>query len=173
MSSSSDASTYFQTETPSHISIVLNLIAGDKRSPSPILGQRHSFNCIARFFPNLSTFLECPCGRNIVGQQLPTLLDVTCCVRLHTLLHVVACCCAKFEPVKLFSQQLPTFLLFRDPRSVAQQCWIRLHSLLGPRTLITHGLQRLMGCIPPTMHCRSQHCWRNNVGSCCSRLHTA
>ena len=23
-------------------------------------------------------------GRNIVGQQLPALLDATCCVRLHT-----------------------------------------------------------------------------------------
>ena len=36
---------------------------------------------------------------NIVGQQLPTLLDVTCCVRLHTLLlmRVVGSCCAKFE----------------------------------------------------------------------------
>ena len=64
-------------------------------------------------------------GRNIVGQQLPKLLDVTCCVRLHTLLHVVA---QSLKPVKLFSQQLPTFLLFRDRRSVAQQCWIRLHS---------------------------------------------
>ena len=31
-------------------------------------------------------------ARNIVGQQLLTLLDVTCCVRLHTLLHVEACC---------------------------------------------------------------------------------
>ena len=31
-------------------------------------------------------------GRNIVGYQLPTLLDVTCCVRLLTLLLVVACC---------------------------------------------------------------------------------
>ena len=29
-----------------------------------------------------------------------------------------------------------------------------LPTLLGPRTLITHGLQRLMGCILPTMHCR-------------------
>ena len=29
-------------------------------------------------------------GCNIVGQQLPTLSDVTCWVRLHTLLHVVA-----------------------------------------------------------------------------------
>ena len=67
-----------------------------------------------------------PCKRcSTVGQQLPTLLDVACCVRLHTLLHVVA---QSLKPVKLFSQQLPTFLLFRDRRSVAQQCWIRLHS---------------------------------------------
>ena len=54
-------------------------------------------------------------------------------------------------------------IFLRDRRSVAQQCWIRLHSssvpLFGPRTLITHGLQRLMGCILPTMHCRSQLCW--------------
>ena len=41
------------------------------------------------------------------------------------LLRVVA---QSLKPVKLFSQQLPTFLLFRDRRSVAQQCWIRLHS---------------------------------------------
>ena len=65
------------------------------------------------------------------------------------------------KPVKLFSQQLPTFLFFLDRRSVAQQCWIRLHSatLLGPRKLIMHGLKRLMGCILPAMHCRSQNCW--------------
>ena len=30
--------------------------------------------------------------RNIVGEQLPTLLDVTCYVRLINLLHVVVCC---------------------------------------------------------------------------------
>ena len=41
------------------------------------------------------------------------------------LLNVVA---QSLKPVKLFSQQLPTFLLFRDRRSVAQQCWIRLHN---------------------------------------------
>ena len=67
-------------------------------------------------------------GRNIIGQQLPTLLDVTCCDRLYTLLHVVACCCVLLKPVKLLSQQLPTFLLIRDRRNVVQQCWIRLHS---------------------------------------------
>ena len=44
-----------------------------------------------------------------------------CCM----LLDVVA---QSLKPVKLFSQQLPTFLLFRDRRSVAQHCWIRLHS---------------------------------------------
>ena len=31
-------------------------------------------------------------GRINISQQLPTLLDVTCCFHLHTLLHVVACC---------------------------------------------------------------------------------
>ena len=41
------------------------------------------------------------------------------------LLRVVA---QSLKPVKLFSQQLPTFLLFRDRRSMAQQCWIHLHS---------------------------------------------
>ena len=32
-------------------------------------------------------------------------------------------------------------------------------TLLGPRMCIIHGLQSLMGCILPTMHCRSQYCW--------------
>ena len=36
------------------------------------------------------------------------------------LLRVVA---PSLKPVKLLSQQLPTFLLFRDRQSVAQQCW--------------------------------------------------
>ena len=45
--------------------------------------------------------------------------------RCWMLLRVVA---QSLKPVKPFSQQLPTFLLFRDRRSVAQQCWIRLHS---------------------------------------------
>ena len=47
-------------------------------------------------------------GRNIVGQQLLTLLDVTCCVRLYTLLQViilrvVGSCCATFETGQTFS----------------------------------------------------------------------
>ena len=46
-------------------------------------------------------------GRNIIGQQLPTLLDVTCCVRLQILLHVVGCCCAKFETGQTFQPTTP------------------------------------------------------------------
>ena len=54
---------------------------------------------------------------------------------LRPFAHPVACCwmllrfvAQSLKPVKLFSQLLPTFLLFRDRQSVAQQCWIRLHS---------------------------------------------
>ena len=49
--------------------------------------------------------------------------------------HPVACCwmllgvvAQSLKLVKFFSQQLPTLLLFRDRRSAAQRCWIRLHS---------------------------------------------
>ena len=54
---------------------------------------------------------------------------------LRPFAHPVACCwmllrvvVQSLKPVKLFSQQLPTFLLFRDHQSVTQQCWIHLHS---------------------------------------------
>ena len=54
---------------------------------------------------------------------------------LRPFAHPVACCwillrvvTQSLKLVTLFSQQLPTFLLFRDRRSVAQQCWIRLHT---------------------------------------------
>ena len=51
-------------------------------------------------------------ARNIVGQQLPTLLHVaSVCTPCCMLLGVVG---QSLKPVELFSQQLPTFLLFRD-----------------------------------------------------------
>ena len=61
-------------------------------------------------------------------QTYAKLLDVTGCVRLHTLLHVVA---QSLKPVKVLSQQLPTFLLFRDlwPNNV-RICCVRLHVVL-------------------------------------------
>ena len=104
------------------------------------------------------------------------------------LLRVVA---QSLKPAKHFSQQLLTFLLFRDRRSVAQQCWIRLHSSFNIVGATHAQYAWFMGCTLPTMHrgsqhcwellhpfahhCQharsnSQHCWRNNVGSCCVRL---
>ena len=79
----------------------------------------YSFRCLTRAFlkPRAN-------GRNIVGRYMlrPFAHAVVCC---WMLLHVVA---QSLKPVKLLSQQLPTFLLFRNRRSVVQQCWIRLHS---------------------------------------------
>ena len=58
------------------------------------------------------------------------------CWMLHVASVCTPCCmlldvgvvAQSLKPVKLFTQQLLTFPLFRDRRSVAQQCWIRLHS---------------------------------------------
>ena len=47
-------------------------------------------------------------GRIIVGQLLPTLRDVTCCVRLHTLFQVVGCCCVLLRKVWSRSTFQPT-----------------------------------------------------------------
>ena len=122
------------------------------------------------------------------------MLHVTCCVRLRTLLRVVA---QSLKPVKLLSQQLATFLLFRDRRSVAQQCWICLDSssnIVGATHAHYAWFTKTYGLYPshdalqvPTLlellhpfahHCqharnKSQHCWRNNVGSCCVCSHAA
>ena len=139
-------------------------------------------------------------GRNIVGQQLPILLDVTCCFRLHTLLHVVGCCCVLLRRVwnrsnvsANNSQHFFCSVIAEAYGNNVGSVFTALPTLLGPRTLITHGLQRLMGCTLPTMDCRSQHCWellhpfahhcqlarnnrqhcwRNNIGSFCVCLHT-
>ena len=66
--------------------------------------------------------------RNIVGQQFTTRLDVTCCVRLHTLLHVVGSCCVVRETGQSFEPTM--ILLFRDRGSEALYCWIRLRGFI-------------------------------------------
>ena len=120
---------------------------------------------------------------------------------LRPLAHPVACCwmllrvvAQSLKPVKLFRQQLPTFLLYRDRRSVAQQCWIRLHSssnIVGAthshyawftktyRLYPSHDALQVPTllvasvCTPLPTSNNFQNCWRNNVGSCCVRLHAA
>ena len=87
------------------------------------------------FGPNVNLKLRAN-GRNIVGQQLSALLDVACCVRLQTLLHVVACCCELLRKVlKLVkplatckrTQQLSTWL--------EQQRWDRFAVALNHATV--------------------------------------
>ena len=67
----------------------------------------HSWNSTARLCAN---------GRNIVGQQLPILLDGTCVASVFTLccmlLRVVGSCCAKFETGKTFSPVQTDITLF-------------------------------------------------------------
>ena len=60
-------------------------------------------------------------GRNIVGQQLPILVDVACCVRLHTLLHGVGSCCIRLHTT--------TNTDATTPNIIGQQC----RELLRPR----------------------------------------
>ena len=86
-----------------------------------------------------------------------------CCM----LMQVVGSCCAKVETGQNLSQQLPTFLLFSDRRRVAQQCWIQLYSssnIVGAREVLytrsPWSSLSFMGCVLPTMHCISQHCWK-------------
>ena len=97
---------------------------------------------------------------------------------LRPFLHPVACCwmllrvvVQSLKRVKLFSQQLPTFLLFRDHQSVAQQCWIHLHSS-----------SNLVGATRAHYAWFTKSLWvvsfpqctvgPNTVGSCCIHLHT-
>ena len=75
---------------------------------------------------------KAPCKRT--QHCCPTTPNIVRCYMLRPF-DLVACCwmllrdvAQSLKPVKLFSHQLPTFLLFRDRRSEAQQRWIRLHS---------------------------------------------
>ena len=89
----------------------------------------------AHHSPTRRRSLRCkaPCKR--MQHCCSTISNIVGCYMLASVSHPVACCyvwlgvvAQSLKPIKLLSQQLPTFLWFRDRRSVAQQCWIRLHS---------------------------------------------
>ena len=81
--------------------------------------------------------MKAPCKRTqgIVGQQLPTLLEVTCCVGLHTLLHVVVCCWAvvkqSLKPVKLLALFKRMQHFWPAPSSIVVNCCVCLHVALS------------------------------------------
>ena len=100
-----------------------------------------------------------------------TLLDVTCCVRLHTLLHVVECCCAKFETGQTIQPTTPNiFFVPWSPKRAA--------TMLGPfAQLFQHcwGHARSLRMVYKDLWVVSfPRCTAgpNVVGSCCIRLHT-
>ena len=125
-------------------------------------------------------------------------MSASVCTPCCMLLDVVAYCCAKFETGQTFQPTTPniSFVPWSPKRNATmldpfsqlfQHCWSQTRSL-------RMVYKELMGCILPTMHCRSQHCWEllypfadhcqharnnshhcwhNNVGSCCVRLQAA
>ena len=95
-----------------------------------------------------------PCKRT---QHCRMLHVASVCPPCCMLLRVVWSFCAKFETGQTLCQQLPTSLLFRDRRSVARLCWIRLHSYAPALNMVLETASP-KGCILPTVHCRSQHC---------------
>lgn len=73
---------------------------------------------VESFFPREFSLLSPiqTAGRHIVGQQLQSLLDVTCCVRPWA--HPVACC---YLLVGVWNR--PNFLLHANGRNNSKQCW--------------------------------------------------
>ena len=88
-------------------------------------------------------------GPNTVGPNNV----VTCCIRLHGSTTMLALVAYSLKPVKLLAQQVPTFLLFCDRRSVAQQCCVRLH---GTATMLAN-----VGLVKMSAHAPCNICSKN------------
>ena len=103
--------------------------------------------------------------------------NIVGCYMLRPFAHPVACCwmllrvvAQSLKPVKLFSQQLPTFLLFRDRQSVAQQCWIRLHN--SSNIVEAARALRIVYKDLWVVSFPRRTAGPNIVGNCCIHLHT-
>ena len=91
------------------------------------------------------------------------------CYKLQPFAHPIACCFALLafaaQSMKWSnfwvnnSQHFFCSVIVGASRNNVGSVCTALPTLLGSHMRITHGLQRLMGRILPTMHCRSQHCW--------------
>ena len=108
-------------------------------------------------------------GRNTVGQQLLTLLDVTCCIRLHS--NVGSVCTALptmlEELCKRIQHCCATFRRSRNKRNVGS-CWLK--SLTGFKLCATTSTNMQQGV--QTATCNIQQCLEllvNNVASVCTQ----
>ena len=108
--------------------------------------------------------IKAPCKRT--QHCWPTTPNIVGCYMLRPFAHPVACfwmllrvVAQSLKPVKLFSQRLPTFLLFRNRRSVAQQCWIvciALPTFLGVVASVCTPLPTRTQQLPTLLR---QRCW--------------
>ena len=120
--------------------------------------------CLAKFrgFSLFWWLTLCANGHNIVDQQLPTLLDVTCCVRLHT----QQCWIRLHSSCNIVGAAHANYAWFTKTYG-----WYPSHDGLQVPTLL--GVVASV-CTPlPTRSQQLPTLFRRNiVGSCCIRLHT-
>ena len=91
------------------------------------------------------------------------------CSPCYLLLRVVGNCCTKFETGQAFELTSPNISFvpwspkrsatMLDPRVCTDLPTLLARATHAHYTWYPSSLQCLMGCILPTMHCRSQHCW--------------
>ena len=98
---------------------------GVNLTPPPLKAFRVNNGCVVCKGPCKRSQHCWPTTLNIVGPDNV----VTCFVRLHGTTTMLALVAYSLKPIKLLAQQVPTFLLFCDRRSVAQQCCARLHGI--------------------------------------------
>ena len=127
-----------------------------------VFARKQRIACSALRHQSYLTLPWAPCKRT--KHCWPITPKIVGCYMLRPFAHPVTCCwillrvvAQSLKPVKLFSQQLPTFLLFCDRQSVAQQCWIRLHS-----SSFT-GEKCLIGRRATTWHCQIQNGGNNPI----------
>ena len=107
-------------------------------------------------------------GRNIVGQKPPTLLDVTCWVRLHTMLHVVGSCRVVWNRSNLWTSNSQHIFW-----SVINEAWCHaraLHMVSFQNCFIHKSSSRVYKVVWVVSFPRCT-VGNNIVGSCCTRLH--
>ena len=166
-----------------------------KQAVCGILKLSGNFNAVCRFLIISPVQTDATLLAN-KSQHCWMLHVVSVCTPCCMLLDVVACCCAKFETGQTFQPTIPNISFVPwSPRHSATMLDPFAHSfsnIVGAThahyAWITknYGLYsshdalqfpNLLELLHPFAHHyqhvrdNSQHCWRNNIGSCCARLH--